>query len=155
MHVVVFRLDAQQFAVPASCVERIVAIVAIEEVAGAPAVIDGIINAHGRLLPVYGLRQRLGLPRPPAQLWEHLIIARAGSHSVALRVDRAMNVTELSSSDVEPIQSVTPATRGLGGVARTATGVLLIHDLDTFLDRGEAAALGRALDARRTAVPSD
>jgi hypothetical protein len=82
-------------------------------------------------------------------VWEHLIIAWAGARLVAVRADRVLDVAALPVDAFEPLEHVTTAAPGIGGLARTADGVLLVHDPTVFLTTPEADALDIALDRAR------
>lgn len=60
---VVFRLDAQRFALPLTAVERVVRAVAVTLLPDAPAIVLGAIDVHGRVLPVLNVRRRFNLPQ--------------------------------------------------------------------------------------------
>ena len=145
MDALVFEVGDWQFAIPASAVEQIAPLVEIEPVPGAPEVVEGVIDVHGRLVAVFGLRRRFGLPERPGALWDHLILARAGERVVAIHADRVVDFTRLPDETLEPVERLTAAAPGIGALARTPSGVLLVHDPATFLTDGEAEALAHAL----------
>ena len=140
-----FTLDGQRFALPLAQVRETVRAVAITPLAGAPGVIEGIVDVRGTVTPVLDLRRRFGLPPRAVSPDEHLVLATAGSRPVALRVDQATDVVALPDEAVTPAREEDPATRHLAGVARLADGMVLIGDLEAFLLQGEREALERAL----------
>jgi purine-binding chemotaxis protein CheW len=149
MQTVLFEIGERRFAMPAALVELITSVVEIEPVPGAPDVVEGVIDVRGRLAAVYGLRRRFAMPDRRVDLADHLIIARAGARLVAVHADRALDVAEISSDTIEPLDRVTAAAPGIGALVRTSDGVLLMHDPATFLTDTEAEALDRALDQAR------
>jgi len=64
----------------------------------APAIIEGVINVRGHIVPVVDIRKRSRLPTNAAESTDHIILAWAGKQLVALRVDRATDLLELVSA---------------------------------------------------------
>lgn len=149
--VLIFEIGGRRFGLLAAEVRELVRAVTIVPLPLAPTAIEGVINLRGRVVPVLDLRPRLGLPDRPAQPSDHLIIARAGERAVALRVDRAL---ELSWPEVAEVDPATAAACG-GGVAAVAKlddGLAPILDLETFLSSTDSDALSAALDHRALPV---
>lgn len=145
MHAVVFEVGDWRFAIPTSVVEQIAPLVEIAPIPGTPHVVEGVIEVRGHLVPVFGLRRRFALLERPAELWEHLILARAKRRLVAIHADRVLDLIDLPEESIEPVEPRTSAAPGIGGIGRTPTGVLLVHDPATFLTGPEAEALDYAL----------
>jgi len=63
IQLITFRLDQHHFAVPVEQVWRVAALAdfTFTRVPGAPAFVEGLINLHGRVIPVIDLKKRLGL----------------------------------------------------------------------------------------------
>jgi purine-binding chemotaxis protein CheW len=58
-------------------------------------------------------------------------------------VDRVTDLMMLAKSDVEDLTVAVPGSYLVAGVAKLHDGLLLIHDLATFLSVAEAEALDR------------
>src|SRR5574338_236846 len=61
LHLVVFRLDAEEYGVPIEAVREVVRVADVTRVPHAPAHIRGVMNLRGRILPIVEIRTRLGL----------------------------------------------------------------------------------------------
>lgn len=146
--VLLVEVDRLRCGVPAADVAELHPVVATVALPGAPAVIDGAIDVRGSVVAVLDLRARLGLARRPPVLSDHLAICRVGERTVALRVDRAVELVSLSRRCIDEADRLDGA-RHLSGVARVADGLVLIHDLASFLSDDEAASLDDALDGLR------
>jgi purine-binding chemotaxis protein CheW len=145
LHFVVFKLDGQRFGLPLARVERVLPMLAIRPLPGAPEVSLGAINVHGRIIPVLDLRRRLQLdPRAP-DVGAHLILANTARRCVGLPVDEVLGVLEVAPELVHTADSVLPGLERLAGVASLPDGLLFIHDLDALLSLAEERALGAAL----------
>ena len=143
----VFALGEHRFALAASSVVEVVRVVAAAALPGAPAIVEGVINARGTLVPVLDIRARFGLRPAAIDADQHLILARAGARLVALRVDRALELMSVPAEAIEPTERVAPGVPLVKGCARLADGLLVIHDLDRFLSLDEGTALDAAFSA--------
>ncbi len=142
-----FALDDLRFAIPVDQVRETVRAVAITPLAGAPGVIEGIIDVRGTVTPVLDLRARFRLPKRDITVSDHLILASAGGRPVALRVDRVIDIQAVPSSALSEVSTSEPAFAHLAGVVRLPDGMVLLSDLDAFLSQGETESLAAALDA--------
>jgi hypothetical protein len=79
--IVVFNLDEQQYALHLAAVERIVRVAEITPVPKAPAIVLGVINVQGQVIPVINIRKRFRLPDREMSLSDHLIIARTAKRA--------------------------------------------------------------------------
>jgi purine-binding chemotaxis protein CheW len=153
MNVLVFEVSGQRYALPSSDVWEVLRAAAVVPLPRAPAVVEGVINLRGRLVPVLDLRTRFRLAAKPVEPTDHFVVAQAGDRAVALRVDRATDLAPLGEADVEDAKGVVPGAEYVAWVARHPDGLVLIHDLRTFLSRAESAALAEALPAGGTPEP--
>ena len=110
-----------------------------------PAIVEGVINLRGRVVPVLDIRARFGLPAKPLECSDHFVVADTEERLVALRVDRAIDLVGLDSADVEDVRGLIPGADYVSWVAKLPHNLVLIHDLRTFLSRAESAALAGAL----------
>jgi purine-binding chemotaxis protein CheW len=146
----IFSVAGQRFGLPVEHVVQIVEMVAITPLPKAPDIVAGVINFHGRVIPVVDVRKRLNLPSQPYTLRTPIVISRIGEHVTGLVVDGVSGVVEVPPMQIEePMQIFSPETLPplplLSGVARLSDGLLLILDLGTFLSREEERSLNRAL----------
>ncbi|MEX2542355.1 MAG: chemotaxis protein CheW [Trueperaceae bacterium] len=145
-HLLVFRLDDDRYALNASAVLRVTWAVRITRLPVAPEVVLGVIDVAGRVLPVVDTRQRFGLPRRDLLVSDNLIIARTSRRQLVLAVDQVDGVIEYPEEKVQAAPEIVPGTDYVRGVAKLADGLVLIHDLDTFLSLDEEQSLDRALE---------
>lgn len=146
---VVFALDQGRYALPLERVERVVRMVEVTPLPKTPAIVRGIVNLRGRLVPVIDLRRRFGLPERSTRLDDQLLIARSAGRTLAMIVDVVSGVDECDAREMVASASVVPGTDYVQGIAKLADGMVLIHDLDRFLSLDEALSLDQALAADR------
>lgn len=145
----VFAIEGQRYAIPLLAVERVLSMVGLSPLPESPAIALGVINLHGKVLPVLDLRRRLGFPAHEYGTSAHLLVARTGRRTVALPVDEALGVQEVAAGAVTPPSTVLPGIRHVAGIVALADGVLFIHDLEAFLSLEEERQLSEALEEMR------
>ncbi|MBA7536340.1 hypothetical protein ES705_28603 [subsurface metagenome] len=59
---VAFTLDNQKYALHLSAVETIIRAVEFTALPKAPKIVNGIVNFHGKIIPVFNIRKRFNLP---------------------------------------------------------------------------------------------
>ena len=145
--IVVFELAGQKYALDLSAVRLVVRAVAITPLPQAPDSVVGIINFQGQVVPVFNLRRRFRLPEREPQLTDHIILARTARQWVALVVDAVDGVAEGVVGATVPMEAVVPGTEYVAGVVKQPDGLVLIHDLNSFLSLDEDQTLAVALDS--------
>ena len=142
---VVLHVGEHAFALGTAAVERVVHAVEIEPLPDAPRGVRGIINLHGRIVPVFDLRALLGEPARAVRAEDHLVIAHTRWRTVALLVDAVSGVVPRQAAQVTTAAEILPGLEAISGVLRLADGLVLIHDIEHFLSLEDTAALERAL----------
>ena len=145
-HWVVFSLDAGRYALPLSSVERIVRAVHVTSLPHAPAIVLGAIDVAGRVLPVFNVRRRFGLPERSIDPADQFLIAHTTQRTVVLVIDAASGVFEFPASAMVAAGSLTPGLAHIRGVIPIADDLVLIHDLEAFLSADEAETLDAAMN---------
>lgn len=141
----IFGLDHQRYALPLAQVEHVIAAVAVTVLPHAPSVVLGVFSFHGRVIPVMNTRRRFSLPERPLEIDDQFILARAGDRTVALVVDHVEGVIEAGEAARIAPKSLLPDLRHIEGVLCRPDGLVLVHDLGTFLGLDEAQSLEAAL----------
>jgi purine-binding chemotaxis protein CheW len=142
----VFSLDAGRYALPLAAVERIVRAVEVTRLPAAPPIVLGAIDVQGRVLPVFNVRRRFGLPQRDIDPGDQFVIARSANRTVVLVVDTAQGVLQSPLSDTTSAASIATGLEHIRGVIRLPDGLVLIQDLDLFLTAAESRALDEAFE---------
>ncbi len=143
--IVVFSLDCRRYGLALSAVERVVRMVDITPLPQAPTLIFGIINVQGQVIPVVNPRRRFRLMERNCELSDQLILARTARRTVAFVVDVVIDVLEYTLEDSVRAQEIIPGMEYINGVVKLSDGLVLIHDLDTFLSLEEEKTLDAAI----------
>ena len=151
-------MDHQRYALALDCVQRSIRVIAFIPLPGAPAIVLGIIDLGGMVIPVINIRKRFNHPPRDFRLSDHLIIARTGKRTVALLVDETNGVVDGSPENIVPAGQILPGLVFVDGAVKLESGLILIHDLERLLSLEEETAIERALSAAargNAAAPAD
>jgi purine-binding chemotaxis protein CheW len=146
---ILFSLHGQRYALRLDAVERVVRAAAITPLPKAPEIVLGILDLQGEIIPVIDLRKRFRLPDRALLPEDQFLIARARSLRVALVMDETVGIMEEPEPGPMPPAGMLSGTEYVAGVVRTDDGLVIIHDLDTFLSLEEEASLVDALERDR------
>ena len=145
LQLVVFSIGGQRYALPLHAVERVLPMVAVSPLPQAPRVALGVINLHGRVVPVLDLQRRFGLPPRDYGLTAHLLVARTTPRILALPVDEVLEVQDVAPSAISPPDAILPGIGHVAGIVTLPDGLLFIHDLEACLSLDEERRLTEAL----------
>jgi purine-binding chemotaxis protein CheW len=140
-----FMVGGSRCALSLAGVERIEAAVAPSLLPQAPAIVRGVVNWHGELIPLLELRQRFGLAARAIELSDRMVITNTATRRLALLVDSVAGVECCPAADIVAPGEVVPGLEHLRGIARLPDGVLVIHDVEALLAAPEEQALAAAL----------
>jgi len=143
---VVFLLDGQRYALSLPTVRRVVRAVEITPLPDAPAIVHGAINVEGEIIPVFNLRRRFLLPEREININDQFLIASTNHRRVALVIDAAQDVIEYKLSEVIALDTVIPGLEQVHGLVKFDDGLVLIHDLESFLSPSEVRTLEKAME---------
>ncbi|MDB4972662.1 MAG: Positive regulator of CheA protein [Myxococcaceae bacterium] len=143
--VLVFEIEGHRYAVDTDTVTEIVRAVQPLRLPKAPAVIAGVINARGSVLPLLDLRVRFGLSQVPLRAHDVFVLVQTPKRRLALRADRASELMRVPRSVIVSLRDAVPRAEFAAGTAVLPDGLLLICDVELFLDEAETRALDQAL----------
>jgi purine-binding chemotaxis protein CheW len=146
LRLVEFAATGLRLAIPLDLVERVLGMVAISPLPGAPGVVLGVINLHGSVIPVADVGVRLGRPSPSHGPDSHLLLARTPRRRLGLAVEEVLGVFEVPARVITDV-GLLSAGGPLAGAVGLPDGVVLIHDLEAFLSVDEERQLDHALQA--------
>lgn len=138
LHLVAFRLDQEEFAVPIAKIREIVRVGDITRIPQAPPHIRGVMNLRGRILPVVELRSRLGLPPVDLTSRSRVLVADAQARTLGLLVDSVAEVVKVPERAVVPPPDDILAANAdyITGVARLGSRLLILLDLEHAVVQG-------------------
>lgn len=143
--VVIFTLDDLSYAIPLVNVIRIIHAIEVSPLPKTPAIIEGIINVGGRIIPVVNMRKRFGLVSKEMSIDDNLIIVKTEKRELALWVDMVTRIQEIMPGKYAFTKTLLPYAEYIKGVAKTEEGIILIYDLEQCFKLTEEMELDQAL----------
>ncbi len=144
----VLTLGGERYGLLLSAVDSVVRAVDITPLPQAPDIVLGVVNVRGRVIPVINMRRRFRLPERETVLTDQMVIAHTVRRPVALMADAVSDVLEYPEQDIVEAQSILDYAGYIQGVVKLSDGLILIHNLDTFLSLEEETSLEQAMESR-------
>lgn len=141
---VVFALAGRRYGLRLEAVQQIVRAAAVTPVPNAPDGLLGLLDLHGRILPVLDVRRRLGLPPRDLHPADRFIVALARGRVVVLVVDEVVGLVDTTGPAVVDAGDILPGLEAEGAFSHD-DGVALIYDLETILPESDEHAFAEAL----------
>jgi purine-binding chemotaxis protein CheW len=151
--VLLFEIRGQRYGLPSADVRELVRAVTIVPLPKAPPIVEGVINFRGRIVPVLDICTRFRVVAKPLEPSDHFVVASVGSRLLAIRVDRALDLVRVDVRNFEEPARIVAGVAYVAGVVKLADGLVLIHDLRSFLTQAEALSLDEALESGLGAAP--
>lgn len=146
MRWVLMTVDGQTYALPLTAVDRILRMVEVTPLPGAPDVVEGVIDIQGEVVAVVSIRRRLGLSHRSVEISDSLVVAHARNQRLAVIAESVLDVVERSGGDVVSTSDIARGTHYIEGLLKTDDGLVLIQDLDKFFSFEEARSLEQAME---------
>jgi purine-binding chemotaxis protein CheW len=140
-----FTIDAARYAIPLRDVAEVVPAVRVLALPDAPAIVEGVVNVRGEIVPVLSLRARLGHPPRAPAVTEYFILVNAHSRCVIIRSDTSPEIVSLPDVHAPGDEEV---ERALAGVLPLPNGIAMFQDINRFIAADEEPSLAAALAAR-------
>lgn len=147
IHLIIFRLEKQAFALPIEAVYQIVEMVSIRPVPRVNPVVEGVINVHGRMVPVIDLRRLLYNSPTPRELHTPIILTYIKNQMTGLIVDEVLNVSSVFQNEISKPSDFLPidveSIPILRGLAHTSQETVILLELDYLFKFGQGQALSQ------------
>jgi purine-binding chemotaxis protein CheW len=140
---VIFQIGEQAFGLPAAVVETVVQRPQrLTKLPRSPDFIDGIMNLHGRVVPIIDQRRRFGAP-VVVRGGERVMIVSLGNLQAGFVVDHVKDVLRIPRDAVTPAPNITDGTKVIDRVATLEGGdrIVLLIDPAELLDETERQML--------------
>ena len=142
-----FEVGGNRYGLPLNQVQEVIRAVISVPLPKAPRIVEGVINVRGTVFSVLDIRKRFNIPAKPVDPSDLIILAHVGNRPVALRADRVSGLLILKAGEVEDAKSIESAGEFVAGIAKLPDGLMLIHNLKSFLLQAEAQELEQALSS--------
>jgi purine-binding chemotaxis protein CheW len=145
LDVLIFRLWGERYAVPLAQVREVVRVVAITRLADSSALLEGVVDVRGELVPVLDLRALLGCAPKAVELSDELVFIAAGGRTLAFRSEPPSALSVVDSGLVVETQAVVAGFRSALSMVQQPEGLVLLLDTEALLPLPELFALDAEL----------
>ncbi len=137
-----FRLVDRIYAIPLEGVVQIIPMVALTPLPFASPAVEGVMNFHGRAVPIINMRRYFGLQEQPLGLHTPIVLVYVGEHMLGLIVDDVRDVVHLPEAQIAKMREMMPNGLGdtpiLQGLIHTVSGAILLLNLDVLFAADQA-----------------
>lgn len=144
VHLVPAQLGKCQLAFPLENVNRVLPLLSIHPLPGAPHFVSGVVNLYEQFIAVINLADVLKVQAAATQLWSPMLWVQTAKRDLILRVDSVNSPFSVPSSQLQTLPEQ-KHSRWFNGALALETGVLLIHDLEQLLSDYDGECLDQAL----------
>jgi purine-binding chemotaxis protein CheW len=138
-----FLLAGEHYGLDILKVREIVAMIDITPVPRTPAVIRGVVNLRGRVVPVVDLRRKFDLPSIEPDALACIIVVDLGRNELGIMVDRVCDVLDIAEEAIgeAPAFGMAVDTSFLLGISMDGSELTILLDIDKLLSAHETAEL--------------
>jgi purine-binding chemotaxis protein CheW len=138
LQLVSFHVGDEEFCLDILRVQEIIRIQPLTRVPNLPDYIDGVFNLRGKVIPVIGLRRRLGLEKQSAGKQTRIVVVDVHNQTLGFIVDSVSEVLRIHSDTVEPTPRLGKTERDyISGVGKLDSRLLLMIDLEQLMSGTE------------------
>ena len=146
----VFQIDEQRYAMALHTVEKVIRAVQLTCLPDAPQILLGLINMHGRIIPVFNIRRRFNLPDRRMKIDDRIIVCHAAAGTIAFTADRVEGIVEFPQDQMHEAQQAFPEIgRYVDGVGKLDNSTVLIYDLNRLFSIREIEKIKQGIDDGR------
>lgn len=134
LQLVSFRLGPEEFGLDILKVQEIIRVQELTRVPNMPEYIEGVINLRGKVIPVIGLRKRIGLDSQVHDKKTRIVVVDVQGNVLGFIVDSVSEVLRIHSETVEPPPQLGKKERDyISGIGKLDSRLLLLLDLDRLM----------------------
>lgn len=149
--VVLVACAGQQLGILSRHVEQVRPATQVTPLHGTPALIEGVVNVHGEVVPVLDGRRRIGISHSDVRLTDRFVIVRARGKRLVLHVEAAVGVVEVPAAELHEAAALQREAFGCKGISRLRGGLFVVHDIDALLSPHEFVRTEQAVNATASA----
>jgi purine-binding chemotaxis protein CheW len=141
LQLVSFSVAAEEYGLDILRVQEIIRTQQLTRVPNLPEYVEGVINFHGKVIPVVALRRRFGLEAVPPDKNTRIVVVDIHGQTLGFNVDAVSEVLRIGADTVEPTPRIGSVEREyISGVGKLDTRLLRMLDLEQLMDQAEIGA---------------
>jgi purine-binding chemotaxis protein CheW len=133
MRVLVFDIDGSRYGLDAGHVREVLPAATLSALPKAPPAIKGVLDVHGRVVPIVDTRRALGIESRDVRQSDHFIVVHAAGRIVGLHVDHAVEIIEIADASLEGADGRLERSLGDQCIARVEGGLLPVQLIDAIV----------------------
>ena len=149
-----FTLDGEEYGLDILKVQEIIGIMSITRVPRTPTFVRGVINLHGKVIPVVDLRLKFGMSETPDTDRTCIVVVQVagknGSTVMGTVVDEVSEVVDITADQIEatPDFGADIDTDFVLGIGKVADKVVMVLDIDKVLSAREISVIKRVATSK-------
>jgi purine-binding chemotaxis protein CheW len=129
------RIQDAQCVIDLALVERVISIVALKPLPGAPSHLVGLLDYHGESIPIVDLGMWLGqVNNTPYTLDTPMVLCSDGQHKVGFIVDQVLHVETISDATLQMVSTFEDASSPFLAALKLESGLSLLLDMPRMLN---------------------
>lgn len=141
----VFNLDNQLFAIDMHRIERIIRAVEIKQVTADLDLITGVINVHGKIVPVINIRKKFNLQNKEISIEDTIVILKVLNWTLALVIDSVYQTMEMNDNEIIYSKDISPHLQKVEGIIKIKGDIVVLHDLEKLFSLEESVQINSLL----------
>jgi purine-binding chemotaxis protein CheW len=135
-----FTLGTEEYGFDLLKVQELRGYTPVTPIPNSPPHMRGVLNLRGAVVPVIGLREKLGLPGVEYDKFTVIVVVSTGRRIVGLIVDSVSDVLSLPPSAIEPPPDLGAEldTSFITGMAKAGERLLVLVDIDRMLGNSDS-----------------
>ena len=134
---VVFSIGSEEYALPIGAVHEIIRYTEPRSVASDVAWIRGVIGLRGKIIPIYDLAARIGIPVDGAEFGK-IVIVETGTGQAGVVVGDVEEVLTITPDQLEAVPTADSQT--IESIAKIDDRLIVLLDLDGLFGGVDLAA---------------
>jgi purine-binding chemotaxis protein CheW len=139
-----FFLEHEEYGVEILLVQEIISFTQPTQVPNADKTVQGMINFRGKIIPLFDLRAKFGLPEKEEDSLTVTIVLGVKEKTIGFVVDQVNDIVSLSQRNIQVVdEEVTNDLKAkhLKGMGKIDDRLILLLDLDKTVDFGDVNKL--------------
>jgi len=152
LQLVSFKVGHEEFGLEILKVQEIIRLRELTRVPNMPDFVDGVINLRGKVIPVIGLRRRMGIAAGEADKRTRIVVAEVNGRVLGFVVDEVSEVLRISADTVEAAPKLGQVEREyVQGIGKINDRLLILIDLNPLITDAEHGQIAE-VESRSSAL---
>ena len=145
LQLVSFKVGNEEFGLEILKVQEIIRLRELTRVPNMPDFVDGVINLRGKVIPVIGLRRRMGIATGEADKRTRIVVAEVSGRVLGFVVDEVSEVLRIPEANFEPPPKLGQVEREyVNGIGKIDERLLILIDLNPLITDAEHGQIAAA-----------